>query len=212
VDAFQTGYRKMMARAGFRPQSAIPWQEEDFLAVLQHVQEAMQSAAGVQRVFLARDAFALSVGWHLHSRGKTVVDWHLHQLETEAGGSWMLECVRVNTVRRLRNHLPSFAGVPIKQLLEDGALADGVVIVCRPLSLKHDLKPEPFLLVMEVKPSNPLWLLQRYWEVAKEEGYPLQDVLFRPLTPDHKGFVEKLVDTSTYRSRLSVHFKAANIS
>ena len=74
----------------------------------------------------------------------------------------MLECMRVNTVHHVRNRLPSFAGVPIKQLLEDGDLADGVVIVCRPLSLKHDLNPEPFLLAMEVKSSNPLWLLQRY--------------------------------------------------
>ena len=74
-----------MYRAGFHPQSAVPWQESDFLAVLHHVQSSLEAASGIQRVVLARDAFALSVGWHLYTRGKTVVDWHLHQLHTQQG-------------------------------------------------------------------------------------------------------------------------------
>jgi hypothetical protein len=82
---FLTGYTKTMRRGGYRPRSAAPWQREDYLAVLSHIQSELQEARGLKRVLLARDAFAMSVGWSLFTRGKTVLDWHLHELTTEAG-------------------------------------------------------------------------------------------------------------------------------
>ncbi len=82
---FSTGYTKTMRRGGYRSQSAAPWQRDDYLAVLTHIQSELQEAEGLKRVLLARDAVAMSVGWSLFTRGKTVVDWHLPELTTEAG-------------------------------------------------------------------------------------------------------------------------------
>jgi hypothetical protein len=74
-----------MYKAGFRSQSANPWKVDDYQKVLAHVQGRLDAATGIERVVLARDAFAMSIGWHLFTRGKTVLDWHLQHLETEDG-------------------------------------------------------------------------------------------------------------------------------
>eukprot|EP00884_Botryococcus_braunii_P022058 jgi/Botrbrau1/8536/Bobra.0359s0001.1 len=175
---FSTGYTKTMRRGGYRPRSAAPWQKEDYLAVLTHIQSELQEAEGLKRVLLARDAFAMSIGWSLFTRGKTVLDWHLHELATEAGS---------------------------------GEVPVGTRVICSPVSLKADLSPEPFMLVMADDCTNALWLLQQYWQVAKAEGAPLTDVLFRPLAPNQGAFLEKMVDTSTYHARLKIHFAAVGV-
>ncbi len=82
---WQSGYRKTLYKAGYRSQSAHPWKVEDYHKVLAHVQGRLEASKGIDRVVSARDAFAMSIGWHLFTRGKTVLDWHLHQLERGDG-------------------------------------------------------------------------------------------------------------------------------
>jgi hypothetical protein len=100
----------------------------------------------------------------------------------------------------------------VASYLQQGTLAPGLAFLCRAMSLKHDLAPEPFVLEMVEEPSNPLWLLRQYWQVSNEEGHPLQGLLFRPLAPNHKSFLEKAVGNGTYRKRLEVHFQAVGVS
>jgi hypothetical protein len=45
-------------------------------------------------------------------------------------------------------------------------------------------------------------LLWAYWNISAEEGHPLQDILFRPMRRDGKGFTEAQASSSAYYQRL----------
>jgi hypothetical protein len=104
------------------------------------------------------------------------------------------------------------AGEDVKDLLhEHQEPPASTVLEFHAVRLKTDLQPEPFILqVGEGQPCcvKLLWL---YWAVCIEEGQPLQDVLFRPLSPDGTRFLEKLSSCSAYNQRVKKHFGAVGV-
>jgi hypothetical protein len=82
------GYEKILCTAGYRPQSAHPWAEEEYSRVQEYLAQEVTAQGGVGKLLAARDAVCMSLCWALYTRTKTAINWHLHQLSTPLG-KWL---------------------------------------------------------------------------------------------------------------------------
>ncbi len=87
VEDFRVGYEKTMTELGYRPQSARPWSEEDYLKIQGHLAAEVAQLKGIPRVHAARDALVISLEWQLSTRGLTAICWQLHQFKSVPGKS-----------------------------------------------------------------------------------------------------------------------------
>lgn len=103
-------------------------------------------------------------------------------------------------------------GVPVATLLRTlAAPPPQLVIECHAVRVKGDLMPEPFTLRAGEGHPCSVALLWQYWHVCQVEGQPLTDVLFRPLDPDGKTFLEKKSSSCTYNMRVKKRFAEAGV-
>ena len=85
VEQFRVGYEKILCAAGYRPQSAHPWAEEEYVLVQEYLAQEVKAQGGLGKLLAARDAVCMSLCWALYTRTKTAINWHLHQLSTPLG-------------------------------------------------------------------------------------------------------------------------------
>lgn len=71
--------------------------------------------------------------------------------------------------------------------------------------------PAPFTLTAEAEGPSAVQLLWKYWHVCEEEGHPLQDHLFRPVSRDGRGFAETSGTCSAFNKRLKAIFSSAGV-
>jgi hypothetical protein len=95
VQEWYGGYRRWLVEQGYRPQSAVPWAEEDLVAVLAAVDKRISITDGIEREKLLRDAFTLCVLWETCSRGATAVCWRVQDLWLPSGMPFASRVARI---------------------------------------------------------------------------------------------------------------------
>lgn len=215
VREFCTGYRKWMARNGYRQQSANPWQEEDLQEVLEQLDQKIRGTEGVARVKLLRDAFAMTIMWDTCIRGATAVAWRLQDLWTPKGDPeiWRQE-VEANSgmVGNRRGGGLGCAGEPAAPLLQpELKIAVGERVLFRAVEIKHNLHPEAMSVARVGGELCPVERLHSLLTASAAVGQPVTTHLCRPLAADKKRFLESSLSVSTLEGDVSKHFKAAGV-
>ncbi len=90
-------------------------------------------------------------------------------------------------------------------------LTTGTPVYFQPRRLKHDLSPPEFCIQYEAKDDNPIHALSTYLQVCVAFGQPIDTILARVTTPDHRRFVEKRMDSSHLTTRLRQHFAKVGV-
>jgi hypothetical protein len=106
VHEWYLGYRRHLVELGYRPQSAVPWAEQDLATVLADLDLRSASATGVLLLKLKRDAFTLTVLWETCSRGATAVCWRLKDLYLPSGTLAVPHSAAPRPLTRLHPHAP----------------------------------------------------------------------------------------------------------
>jgi hypothetical protein len=86
ISKFLKGYGNRCKDWGYHPTSAPPWDEEELLLTLNHLESTLPNITGIPKMLLLRDAYCLSVMWQTMSRGDNAVDWRLDNIRLPTGG------------------------------------------------------------------------------------------------------------------------------
>jgi integrase len=200
VEDYRKGYQRQQMLAGYQEVSAVPLTEAKYEALVRYLWREISRAAGALAVMvLLRDLLVVLLLWQTAQRGHDVGKLGLGDF-----------------VDPSRPEQP-YLGFPLPAPWE---LLGGAPTLCvsQRGTKTYRLGRAPAIWIWPNAEAPgfcvPRVLGYYMWLSRQPDAAPgsrIDDLLFRPLTPDQRGFKSAALRTSTLSARLKLHLQAAGL-